>query len=108
MLVISLVLGIIPLLGIAWLIASGSAETVDGLFLALILLTLSGILLLNAAWEARARGYLKFIARKKTEVPARSTAPTSQAQKATAGAESANITDAAAKTTGETPIQKTT
>jgi hypothetical protein len=53
MLVLSIVLGIVPLLGIAWTVASGTITTVDGLFMSLILLTLSGILFLNAFLEVR-------------------------------------------------------
>jgi hypothetical protein len=51
--VLSIVLGIIPLLGIAWTVLTGSITTVDGLFLSLILLALSGIFFLNAALELR-------------------------------------------------------
>jgi hypothetical protein len=51
--VLSIVLGIIPLLGIAWTIMNGSITTVDGLFLSLILLALSGIFFLNAFLELR-------------------------------------------------------
>lgn len=108
MLALSLVLGIVPLLGIAWIFVSGTAETVDGLFLALTLLALSGILLLNAAVEAHARGYVKFIAPKKAEIPATSTVQTAQLQKASAGAESPKISEASPKATNETPVQKTT
>jgi hypothetical protein len=50
---LSIVLGIIPLLGIAWTLANGSITTVDGLFLSLILLALSGIFFLNAGLELR-------------------------------------------------------
>lgn len=53
MLVLSIVLGVVPLLGIAWTVASGTITTVDGLFMSLILLTLSGILFLNAFLELR-------------------------------------------------------
>lgn len=53
MLVLSIALGIVPLLGIAWTVLSGTITTVDGLFLSLILLTLSGILFLNAFLEVR-------------------------------------------------------
>lgn len=53
MLLLSVVLGIVPLLGIAWTVASGTITTVDGLFMSLILLTLSGILFLNAFLEVR-------------------------------------------------------
>jgi len=53
MLLLSIVLGIIPLLGIAWTVMNGTVTTVDGLFLSLILLSLSGILFLNAYLELR-------------------------------------------------------
>jgi uncharacterized membrane protein len=55
MLLISILLGIIPLAGIAWILVAGSITTVDGLFMSLILLTLSGIFLLNVFWELRDR-----------------------------------------------------
>lgn len=63
-LVLSLVLGLIPLAGVAWIFVSGMitiappSATVDGLFMTLILLTLSACFLLNAFWEARDRGLL--------------------------------------------------
>ena len=41
--------------------------TVDGLFMSLILLTLSGIFMLNAYWEMRDRGLL---GKKKAAAPA--------------------------------------
>ena len=43
MLAISLVLGILPLLGVAWTLMNGMITTVDGLFMSLILITLSGV-----------------------------------------------------------------
>jgi hypothetical protein len=52
-LVISLVLALIPLLGIVYIVVFGSPTTVDGLFMALILLSISGILGLNALIELR-------------------------------------------------------
>ena len=58
-LILSLVLGLIPLAGIVWIFLSGMitvspfSATVDGLFMTLILLTLSGCFFLNAFWEAR-------------------------------------------------------
>ena len=61
---LSLVLGIIPLAGIAWIFASGMitispfSATVDGLFMTLILLTLAGCFLLTAFWEARDQGLI--------------------------------------------------
>jgi hypothetical protein len=51
LLIISVVLALLPWLGIAWIVLSGSATTVDGLFMGLILLTLSGIFALSAAIE---------------------------------------------------------
>jgi hypothetical protein len=65
MLVISIVMGIVPLLGIAWTIATGTVTTVDGLFMSLILLTLSAVFFLNAFWELQDRGALAFLHKKK-------------------------------------------
>jgi hypothetical protein len=59
MLIVSVVLGLIPLAGVVWVLVSGTITTVDGLFTSLILLTLSGILFLNAFLELRDRGLLK-------------------------------------------------
>ena len=75
-LVLSLVLGLVPLVGVVWIFVSGMivvypfSATVDGLFMTLILLTLSACLLLNAFWEMRDRGMLG----KKTAPPAKSPA----------------------------------
>ena len=75
-LVLSLVLGLIPLAGVAWIFVSGMITltfpffTVDGLFMSLILLTLSGCLLLNAYWEMRDQGFLG----KKDAAPAKAPA----------------------------------
>jgi hypothetical protein len=55
MLVLSVVLGVVPLMGAAWIVLKASVTTVDGLFMSLILLTLSGILFLNAFLELRGR-----------------------------------------------------
>ena len=63
-LVLSLVLGVVPLLGVAWIFVSGMialspfSVTMDGLFMTLILLTLSACFLLNAFWEMRDRGMI--------------------------------------------------
>src|SRR5260370_984711 len=70
MLVISIVMGIVPLLGIAWTIATGTVTTVDGLFMSLILLTLSAVFFLNAYWELRDRGALAFLDKKKVAAAA--------------------------------------
>jgi hypothetical protein len=55
MLVLSVILGIIPLIGVAWIVLKASVTSVDGLFMSLILLTLSGILFLNAYLDVRGR-----------------------------------------------------
>jgi hypothetical protein len=55
MLVISLLLALVPLLGVAYIAVFGSITTVDGLFMSLILLGISGILALNALLELKAR-----------------------------------------------------
>ena len=53
MLALSIVLGIFPLVGVAWTLLNGMITTVDGLFMSLILITLSAVFLLNAYWEMR-------------------------------------------------------
>jgi uncharacterized membrane protein len=58
MLLISLVLGLLPLAGIAWIVIAGSITSVDGLFMSLILLTLSGIFFLNVFLELRDHGLI--------------------------------------------------
>ena len=69
LLIISIVLAIVPLLGIVWVIVSPSTFTVDGLFLSLILASISGIFALNAFWEfqrvrrRRALGFTKSVRR---------------------------------------------
>ena len=83
MLLISIVMGIIPLLGIAWTIVTGTITSVDGLFMSLILLTLSGVFFLNAYWELRDRGALAFLHKKK-DAPAPASAPGKTAAAATA------------------------
>jgi len=76
-LVLSLVLGIVPLIGVAWIFLSGMitlsppSATVDGLFMTLILLTLSACFLLNAFWEARDKGRIG----KKPAAPAKTAPP---------------------------------
>ena len=70
MLIISIVLAVLPLLGIAWTLMAGLITTVDGLFMTLILLTLSGVFLLNVFWEARDAG---LVGKKKSAAPAAKT-----------------------------------
>src|SRR5207249_6549281 len=55
MLALSLLLALIPLLGIAWILRYGSITTVDGLFTSLILLAMSGILGVNVLLELKKR-----------------------------------------------------
>ena len=76
-LVLSLVLGIVPLVGVVWIFTSGMitlsppSATVDGLFMTLILLMLSAVFFLNAFWEARDGGLL---GKKQTAAPAKTPA----------------------------------
>ena len=55
MLLISILLGLLPLAGIAWIVLGHAITSVDGLFMSLILLTLSGVFFLNVVWELRDR-----------------------------------------------------
>jgi hypothetical protein len=68
-LLISIVLGTIPLAGIVWIFFRGAVTTVDGLFMSLILLCLSGIFYLNAAMELRDRGVFPFAKKTKANPP---------------------------------------
>jgi hypothetical protein len=56
LLLISLLLGFLSLAGIAWIVIVGSLFSVDGLFMTLILLTLTGTFFLNVYLELRDRG----------------------------------------------------
>jgi hypothetical protein len=67
---LSLLLAILPLLGVVWTVMNGMITTVDGLFMSLILLTLSGVFMLNAYWELRDHG---IIGKKKNTPPAAKT-----------------------------------
>ena len=58
MLLISILLGLIPLAGIGWIVVSGTLTTVDGLFESIIMLSISGVFFLNVFWELRDRGIL--------------------------------------------------
>ena len=59
MLLLSILLTLVPLLGIARIVMNGAITTVDGLFMSIIMLALSGILFLNVYLEARRRFILK-------------------------------------------------
>ena len=91
-LVLSLVLGLLSFVGVVWIFASGMivfspfSITVDGLFMTLILLTLSACFLLNAYWEMRDRG---LIGKKKAE-PTKAPAVPKPAASTTAPAAKAN------------------
>lgn len=61
LLLLSIVLGTIPLAGIVWIALSGAITTVDGLFMSLILVSLSAVFYLNAALELRDRGVFSFL-----------------------------------------------
>ena len=73
MLLISVVLGVLPLLGIVWTIVTGTVATVDGLFMSLILLALSGLFFLNALLECRDCGYIKLGSKSKDSGTGRKT-----------------------------------
>jgi len=86
MLVLSLLLGIIPLLGVVWILTSGMitlwpfSATVDGLFMSLILIALAGCFFLNVYWEMNDAGMLGFLHKKKeTSAPAKTPAPAPKA-----------------------------
>lgn len=74
---LSLFLGILPLIGVVWIFVSGMitlsppSATVDGLFMTLILLSLSACFLLNALWEAKDQG---LIGKKPSPPPAKTPA----------------------------------
>ena len=114
MLVISIVMGIVPLLGIAWTIATGTVTTVDGLFMSLILLTLSAVFFLNAFWELRDRGALAFLDKKKAAAAATPAATpkvttnvvAKETPKATAPAGPANVAPPKAVPASAAPVNK--
>ncbi len=102
MLAISVVLGIVPLFGIAWTIVTGTIKTQDGLFMSLILLTLSGVFFLNAFWEMRDRGMMAFLHKKKVAAPA---AASASAVKTSAPSASKPVPKAASEST-ETALKE--
>ncbi len=69
MLLLSILLALIPLAGIAWIVVTRSLTSVDGLFMSLILLTLSGVFFLNALFEMDERGWLPFLHKSKAAPP---------------------------------------
>lgn len=69
LLLLSILFALIPLAGIAWIVITRSLTSVDGLFMSLILLTLSGVFFLNVLLEMDARGWLPFLHKKKVDAP---------------------------------------
>ena len=59
MLLLSVLLALLPLAGVARIATNGTITTVDGLFMSIILLALSGILFLNVYLEAKKKFMLK-------------------------------------------------
>jgi len=70
MLVISLVLALLPVAGVAWIGVSGWLLTVDGLFMSLILLAMAGVFALNAAMQAKALGLVPGFGKKQEQAKA--------------------------------------
>jgi hypothetical protein len=70
-LLISILFGLIPLAGIVWIVIAGSITTVDGLFMSLILLTLSGIFFFNLFLELSDRGLIPLARKDKSAVPSK-------------------------------------
>lgn len=68
-LLLSILLALIPLGGIALILLRGTITSVDGLFMSLILLTLSGVFFLNVLFEMNTRGWLPFLQKNKSASP---------------------------------------
>ncbi len=58
---LSVVLGLLPLAGIGFIVYSGWIQTVDGLFMTLILLALSGVFFFDVFLDLRKRGMVPFL-----------------------------------------------
>lgn len=71
---LSFLLGLLPLLGIAFMLYNGWLETVDGLFMSLILLTLSGVFFLDVFLDLRRRGLVPLPGWAQAPAPATSAA----------------------------------
>jgi hypothetical protein len=69
MFLLSILLALIPLAGIVWIVVTRSLTSVDGLFMSLILLTLSGVFFLNVLLEMDDRGWLPFLHKSKAVPP---------------------------------------
>jgi len=66
MLLLSILLGTIPLAGVAWIVLRGAITTVDGLFMSLILVSLSAVFYFNVILELRDHGVFPFARKSKT------------------------------------------
>ena len=75
MLLLSILLGLIPLAGIGWIVYTGTITTVDGLFECLIMLSISGVFFLNVLWELRDMG---IFGKGKAAAPSKPAAPSSE------------------------------
>jgi hypothetical protein len=64
-LLLSILLALTALGGVVWIVITSSLTSVDGLFMTLILLTISGMFVFNIALELKARGWLTFQDKKK-------------------------------------------
>ncbi len=76
MLFISVLLALVPLLGIVWIVFYGSITTVDGLFMSLILATMSAIVGLNVLIELKKSARKRKALRSATATSFRRTAAT--------------------------------
>ena len=70
MLLISVILCLVPVLGVLGIGLSGWLATVDGLFTSLILLAMSGVFLLNAGIQAKALGLVPGLGKKQEQAKA--------------------------------------
>ena len=61
LLLVAVLLGLLPLAGVALIVLSGTLFTVDGLFMTLILLAISGTFFFEIALELHRRGLLPFV-----------------------------------------------
>jgi hypothetical protein len=68
-LLLSIALGTLPLAGIVWIFLRGAITTVDGLFMSLIFLSLSGVFYLNVVLELRDRGVFPFGKKAEANLP---------------------------------------
>ena len=68
-LLLSILLAVIPIGGIVLILLRGTITSVDGLFMSLILLTLSGVFFLNVLFEMKTCGWLPFLQKNKGASP---------------------------------------